>query len=126
MLLRDREKSVKMVKFHLQRAQNRMRQVANRKRSDWNFEANDWVFLKLYPYGQHSMRKQGKQKLQPRWFRPFKVLEKVGLVAYKLDLPETTLIHPTIHVSQLKLAHGELQHPVALPAKFTRHAGRIP
>lgn len=48
----------------------------------------------LHPYDQHSMQKQGKQKLQPRYFGSFKVLEKVGFVAYKLDLPETTLIHP--------------------------------
>jgi hypothetical protein len=44
-----------------------------------------------------------KGKLAPRYIRPFKVLERRGKVAYKLELPESLgRVHNVIHVSQLK------------------------
>jgi len=42
-------------------------------------------------------------KLGPKHFSPFQVLDRVGAVAYKLSLPDHAQIHPTIHVSQLKV-----------------------
>lgn len=62
--------------------------------------------MKLHAYAQHSMRHQGIQKLQSRYFGPFQVLEKVGAIAYKLDLLVDALFHATVHISQLKLAYG--------------------
>lgn len=96
-----------MLKFHLTRAQNCMKQVADRKRSKWSLFVGDSIFLKLHLYSQHTERKTGAYKLQPRWFSPFTVLKNTDLIAYKLDLPATTFIHSIMHVSQLKLAHGE-------------------
>lgn len=104
-LLCDREESIKLIKFHLTRVQNRMKQLTYKKRTEQNFEVGDWVYMKLKAYAQYSMRHKGVQKLQLKYFCMFKVLEKVGVVAYKLDLPKDALIHHTVHVSQLKLAY---------------------
>ena len=61
------------------------------------------------------MRFGKKGKLAPRYVGPFKILERVGNVAYKLDLPdELGNVHPTFHVSNLKrcLAERDLQVPL--------------
>ncbi|KAD7116859.1 hypothetical protein E3N88_04127 [Mikania micrantha] len=56
-----------------------------------------------------------KGKLAPRYVGPFKILERIGKVAYKLELPpELSNVHPTFHVSNLRkcLADQDLQVPL--------------
>ena len=66
------------------------------------FQVGDMVLLKVSPWkGVIRFRKRGK--LGPRFIGPFRVLARVGRVAYRLDLPEElSLIHNTFHVSQLR------------------------
>ncbi|GJQ95021.1 putative reverse transcriptase domain-containing protein [Tanacetum coccineum] len=73
----------------------------------------DKVMLKVSPWkGVVRFGKRGK--LNPRYVRPFKVLEKVGEVAYKLELPEElSRVHNTFHVSNLKKCHAD--EPLAVP-----------
>nr|GEZ82741.1 putative reverse transcriptase domain-containing protein [Tanacetum cinerariifolium] len=55
-----------------------------------------------------------REKLNPRYVGPFKVLERIGDVAYKLDLPEElSRVHNTLHVSNLKKCHAD--EPLAVP-----------
>ena len=64
------------------------------------------VFLKLQPYRQTSVANRLVQKLAPKFYGSFNVLDRVGKIAYKLDLPPKAQIHNIFHVSQLKLAYG--------------------
>ncbi|GKA05231.1 hypothetical protein Tco_0684351 [Tanacetum coccineum] len=86
----------------MQAAQDRQKSYADWKRKPMEFEVGDRVMLKVSPWkGIVWFGKRGKLNL--RYARPFKVLAKVGKVAYKLELPqELSRVHHTFHVSNLK------------------------
>jgi hypothetical protein len=67
-----------------------------------SFEVGDLVYLKLQPHIQTSIALRSNNKLSFKLYGPFRILQKIGVVAYKLDLPSSSQIHPVIHVSQLK------------------------
>lgn len=64
------------------------------------FGIDDMVFLKIRPYRQTSLRKKRNEKLSPKYFGPFKIIEKLELLA-------TISVYPIFHVSQLKKALGD-------------------
>ncbi|GJY59803.1 putative reverse transcriptase domain-containing protein, partial [Tanacetum coccineum] len=86
---------------------------ADLKRKPMEFQVGDRVMLKVSPWkGVVRFGKQGK--LNPRYVGPFKVLEKVRSVAYKLELPqELSRVHNTFHVSNLKKCYSD--EPLAIP-----------
>ncbi|GKC36969.1 putative reverse transcriptase domain-containing protein [Tanacetum coccineum] len=83
------------------------------ERKPMKFQVGDSVMLKVSPWkGVVRFGKRGK--VNPRYVRPFKVLEKVGAVAYKLDLPqELSKVHNTFHVSKLKKYYAN--EPLTVP-----------
>ena len=88
-------------------ARNRMKQQADQKRSEREFAVGDWVYLRLQPYKQTSIKRGGKHKLSPKFYGPYKILRRVGEVAYVLELPKSSKIHNTFHVSSLKRVVGQ-------------------
>lgn len=91
-MLREREVMNRVLKQQIEMAQNKMKLMTDKKRSDWEFNIGDQVLVKLQPYRQSSMHK-GNVKLQPKYYGPFEVVDRIGKVAYKLKLPEEAQIH---------------------------------
>ncbi|KAJ0837840.1 putative nucleotidyltransferase, Ribonuclease H [Helianthus annuus] len=112
---RDREAMINLLKETLSQTRNRMKQYADANRSERTFQNGDWVYLKLHPFVQNSIRNQRHSKIGPKYFGPFLVIEKIGKVAYKLDLPSDAQLHPVFHVSLLKKAFGQHAPIVPLP-----------
>ena len=113
--MQAREQVVDMLKFHLKRAQDRMKNLADKHRTDREFEVGVWVYLKLQPYRQSTNMPTPYNKLSSKYYGPFQVLERIGKVAYKLQLPSGSQIHSVFHVSQLKLCKGSVDEPGTLP-----------
>lgn len=101
-----RDEVLQSLKANLLRAQGRMKKFGDKKRTDVTLNVGDWAYVKLQPYKQHSLRLHKHHKLDKKYFGPFKVLRRIGSVAYKLELPAAASIHPVFHVSLLKKCVG--------------------
>ncbi|WVZ63413.1 hypothetical protein U9M48_013047 [Paspalum notatum var. saurae] len=89
-------------KQNLRVAQSRQRSYADVRRRDLSFKVDDHVYLKVSPM-RGIRRFNMKRKLAPRYIGSFKILEKKGEVAYRLELPPSLSgVHDVFHVSQLK------------------------
>ncbi|GJR22862.1 putative reverse transcriptase domain-containing protein [Tanacetum coccineum] len=112
-LIQETTEKIVLIKQRMQAAQDRQKSYADRKRKPMEYEVGDRVMLKVSPWkGVVRFGKRGK--LNPRYVRPFKVLAKVGKVAYRLELPqELSRVHHTFHVSNLKKCYAD--EPLVMP-----------
>jgi hypothetical protein len=106
--IENQQQILQILKDNLTMAQNRMKQQEDQHHSERSFEVGDWVFLRLQPYKQMSLKQAKKDnKLSPKYYGPYKVLQKIGTMAYKLELPSSSRVHPVFHVSCLKKVIGD-------------------
>ena len=98
--LQERQVASELLRERLAQAQNRMKQMADRGRTPREFQVGEFVLLKLQPYAQKTVVNRPYPKLSFKFFGPFKIVARIGDVAYRLELPENAQIHPVFHVSQ--------------------------
>nr|GEU35273.1 hypothetical protein [Tanacetum cinerariifolium] len=102
------------IKDRLKATRDRQKSYADKMRKPIEFSVGDYVLLKVSPW-KKVVHFGKKWKLTPRLVGPFEIIEKVGPVAYRLDMPEELNgFHDTFHVSNIKkcLADPTLQVPL--------------
>ena len=113
--LQQRRKVLEQLKQELAAAQNRMKQSADKRRSDREFKVGERVYLRLRYQHLKAITQGQVSKLSPKYFGPFPITARIGKVVYQLQLPEGTKIHPIFHVSLLKKSTGNERVSQELP-----------
>ena len=101
-LVREAEEKVEQVREHIRVAQSRQKSYADKRRRPLEFFVDDYVYLKVSPL-RGTRRFHVRGKLAPRFIGPFRVVRRIGDLAYQLELPgHLAGVHDVFHVSQLK------------------------
>nr|GEY22445.1 putative reverse transcriptase domain-containing protein [Tanacetum cinerariifolium]GEY22450.1 putative reverse transcriptase domain-containing protein [Tanacetum cinerariifolium] len=112
-IVQETTEKIIQIEQRIQAARDRQKRYANLKRKLMEFQVGDRVMLKVSPW-KGVVRFGKHQKLNPKNVGPFKVLEKVRSITYKLELPqELSRVHNTFHVSNLKKCYAD--EPLAVP-----------
>nr|GEY22926.1 reverse transcriptase domain-containing protein [Tanacetum cinerariifolium] len=112
-IIHETTEKIVQIKSRIQAARDRQKSYADVTRKPLEFQLGDKVMFKVSPWkGVIRFGKRGK--LNPRYIEPFKILARVGTVAYQLELLEQlSRVHSTFHVSKLKKSMAD--EPLAIP-----------
>ncbi|MCO5571022.1 hypothetical protein L7F22_024753 [Adiantum nelumboides] len=108
--LQDHMDMLKLARQNVRQAQDRYKKYADEKRRQVIFKEGDYVFLRV-PEHLESLKTGPTPKLLPIFCGPFKILRRVGSMAYKLELPANSRVHPVFHYDnyfQLAFQDGEV------------------
>ena len=98
---------VRVIQERLKTVQSLQKSYTDVRRRELEFEVDDWVYLKVSPM-KGVMRFGKKGKLSPRYIGPYRIVKRIGIVDYELELPqELAAVHPVFHVSMLKKCMGD-------------------
>ena len=117
--MEERDAALDELRNQLLRAQNHMKKQADQNRREVEFPVGELVYLKIQPYMLKSLATRINQKISPRYYGPFKIVERMGAVAYKLKLPPGSQVHPVFHVALLKKCVSATAVTQALPTALT-------
>lgn len=101
-----RDQFLEEIKDRLQQAQGVMKVVHDQRRRDVDFSVGDWVWLRLLQRSAAAIKLTAPNKLGPKFFGSFQVMDRIGQVSYRLPLPPKAKIHDVFHVSLLKKFTG--------------------
>lgn len=107
-MLQDRDAILDDLQYNLTCARQKMKMYADGRRRDEQFMVGDKVYLRIQPYRQRSLAKRPFEKLAAKFYGPFVIIQRIRAVAYKLQLPTTSKIHPIFHVSLLRRVVGNV------------------
>ena len=93
----ERDEFMAKIRDRLEQAQQYSKQQYDKKHRELSFEVGQWVWLRLLHCPMASLNVQGRSKLGPRYFGPYRIAEKIGDVAR---------LHNVFHVGLLKIFHG--------------------
>ncbi|KAK8534013.1 hypothetical protein V6N12_047413 [Hibiscus sabdariffa] len=111
-LIQETENIVRLIRDRLKQAFDRLKSYADRRLKDIEFAVGDLVFLKVSPW-KKVLRFGWKGKLSPRFIGSYRILERVGMVAYRLELPpHLSRIHNVFHVSMLQQYRPDPSHVI--------------
>ena len=100
--VQETSEKIRVLKLNMKEAQDRQKSYADQRRKDLEFEVGDKVYLKMAML-RGPNRSILENKLSPRYMGPFRIVERVGSVAYRLELPAIMeAFHKVFHVSMLK------------------------
>ncbi|GJU58398.1 putative reverse transcriptase domain-containing protein [Tanacetum coccineum] len=101
-IIHETTEKIVQIKRRIQAARDHKKSYADVIRKPLEFQVGDKVMLKVSPW-KRVIRFGKRGKLNPRYIIPFKIIAKVGTIAYRLELPEQlSIVHSTFHVSNLK------------------------
>nr|GEU98188.1 hypothetical protein [Tanacetum cinerariifolium] len=121
-IVHETTKKIIQIKKRIQAARDRQKS-ADRKHKAFKFEVGDKVMLKVSPW-KEVIRFDKWGKLNPLYIGPFKILAKVGILAYRLELPDQlSRVHSTFHVSNLKKCF--VDEPLAIRQMRSRSMTRL-
>ncbi|KAJ4710029.1 Retrotransposon protein, putative, Ty3-gypsy subclass [Melia azedarach] len=109
-IVQDTNEKISVIRNRLKMAQDRQKSYADKRRRNLEFVVGDYVFLRVSPW-KGILRFGKRGKLSPRYMGPFKIIERIGEVAYRLALPpELSRIHDVFHVSMLRKYISDPSH----------------
>ena len=117
--LQERDHVLTLLKEQLLNAQHNMKATKDSKRRDVAFSVGDTVYLRLRPYRMRTLSKKYNEKLAPKYFCPYTIIQQINPVAYELALSPESRLHPVFHVSQLKPVVGNQDRVLPLPTTVT-------
>jgi hypothetical protein len=100
--IQDTSKKIRIIRDRMKAAQDRQKSYVDRRRRPFEFNVGDRVYLKVAPW-KHLLRFGMKRKLVLRYIGPYKIVKRIGPVAYQLALPQHLVkIHDVFHLLMLR------------------------